>query len=236
MSDRIRAEIYRHDPSSGEEPRFDRFDVEAAPEMRVLDVIRAIYEKDAGDLAFQYACRTGRCGTCGVKVNGRPVLACQERAKAEMRIEPLTPFPVLRDLVVDRTEVEERFRSLSLAPQRLAPHDGTREAVDPVAAREIGRLGSCISCMICVSACPAVAERPFDGPAFMLELRRLDEHPADHGPRLAQALDHGMLECFGCDICTQLCPIDLSPADAIRDFRRDIYRRNGKNGTSKVTL
>lgn len=235
MSDRIRAEIYRHDPSTGEPPRYDRFDVDAAPETRVLDVIRAVYEKEAGDLAFQYACRTGRCGTCGVKVNGRPVLACQERAKAEMRIEPLTPFPVLRDLVVDRSEVEERFRALALAPQRTAPHPGTREAVDPVLARDIGRLGSCISCMICVSACPAVAERPFDGPAFMLELRRLDEHPADHGPRLEQAVEHGMLECFGCDICAQLCPIDLSPADAIRGFRRQVYfgSRNGKNGATQ---
>jgi Fe-S oxidoreductase len=32
-----------------------------------------------------------------------------------------------------------------------------------------------------------------------------------------------MAECFGCDICTQLCPADLSPADAIRGFRRDLF-------------
>jgi succinate dehydrogenase/fumarate reductase-like Fe-S protein len=76
--------------------------------------------------------------------------------------------------------------------------------------------------MVCVSAGPAVAERAFDGPAFMLKLRHMDQHPDNGKPRLAQALDLGMLECFGCDVCTQVCPADLSPAQAIRDFRRDL--------------
>lgn len=218
----MRVEVFRCDPSEEVAPHYERYTVAGRPEMRVLDVIRSIYEEQAGDLAFQYACRNGRCGTCGVKVNGTPVLACQERAKATMRIEPLSPFPVLRDLVVDRSEVERRYLELELTVLREVPHGATREAVEPGRAREIGTLGSCISCLVCVSACPAVAERPFDGPAFMVQLRRLDRNPADRGPRLQQAVEHGLLECFGCDVCTQLCPADLSPADVIRGFRRDL--------------
>jgi len=217
-----RVRIFRFDPSAKRGPRFDTFQVSVTESMRVLDTLRAIYENQAGDLAFQYACRIGRCGTCGVRVNGRPVLACQERIKLEMTIEPLSPFPVLRDLVVDRSDVEARYAALSLAPQRVAEHPGQREPVDPQTATQVGMMGSCLACMICVSGCPAVAERAFDGPAFMLQLRRLAEHPADHGPRLAQALQGGMLECFGCDVCTQLCPADLSPAEAIRRFRREV--------------
>ena len=76
--------------------------------------------------------------------------------------------------------------------------------------------------MVCVSACPAVEERPFDGPAFMLKLRQMAEHPADRTDRLQQAVGAGMLECFGCDVCTQLCPADLSPAQAIREFRKEL--------------
>jgi succinate dehydrogenase/fumarate reductase-like Fe-S protein len=45
---------------------------------------------------------------------------------------------------------------------------------------------------------------------------------------LEQAIDHGMLECFGCDACTQLCPADLSPADAIRSFRREALLGRGR--------
>jgi len=218
----VTAEIRRFDPSQDGEPRYQRFEVEGLANMSVLDVVRSIYENQAGDLAYQFACRIGRCGTCAMRVNGRPVLACQERCKEEMRIEPLTPFPVLRDLVVDRTEIESRLAALELAPKRDARHPGKPEPIGADLAAKLCNMDSCLLCMVCVSACPAVDERPFDGPAFMLKLRHMAEHPADRGDRLGQALDHGMLECFNCDVCTQMCPADLSPAQAIRDFRKEL--------------
>ena len=218
----VRITILRYDPSSDKAARYERFEVAATSNMRVLDALRSIYESQAPDLAFQYACRVGRCGTCAVRVNGRPVLACQERVKREMKIEPLSPFPVLRDLVIDYSEVQESYRTLALAPIGATKHSGRRAPILPDQARKVGLMGSCLACMICVSVCPAVEERPFDGPAFMLQLRRLAEHPSDHGPRLKQALDGGLLECFDCDACTQVCPADLSPAEAIRDFRREL--------------
>lgn len=216
-----RVRIRRADPSLGEPERFDDFEVDGREGMRVLDVLRTVYETQARDLAFQYACRIGRCGTCAVKVDGKPVLSCQERAGDGMTIEPLGPFPVVRDLVVDRSEAEQHYVELDLFPQRTSPHPGVIDPVEPADGRRIGILGTCIGCMICVSACPAVEDRPFDGPAFMIQLRRLADLPADAGNRLEQAIDHGMLECFGCDACTQMCPADLSPADAIRAFRRE---------------
>jgi len=217
------AEIRRYDPSRADsEPHYQRFEVTGVETMRVLDVIRSIYENQAGDLAYQFACRVGRCGTCAVRVNGTPVLACQERARPQMRIEPLTPFPVLRDLVVDRSEIEARFEALALAPARSKGHEGKPEPLQPELAAKLCHMNLCLACMVCVSACPAVEERAFDGPAFMLKLRHMALHPADGADRLAQALEHGMLECFNCDACTQLCPGDLSPAQAVREFRRDM--------------
>jgi fumarate reductase (CoM/CoB) subunit B len=223
-----RATIFRFDPTSGQPSRYEQFELPVTKNMRVLDVLRSIYETQAGDLAFQYACRVGRCGTCAVIVNGRPVLACQERVKPKMKIEPLSPFPVLRDLIIDYSEAEKRYSDLNLAP--IAAGGSTAPAQDargratfaPDHAREVGLMGSCLACMVCVSACPAVKERAFDGPAYMLQLRRLSEHPADHGARLEQALDGGLLECFSCGACAEVCPADLSPAVAIRDFRREM--------------
>jgi succinate dehydrogenase/fumarate reductase iron-sulfur protein len=224
----VTAEIKRFDPSRDTEPRYQRFDVTGLENMSVLDVVRSIYEHQAPDLAYQFACRIGRCGTCAMRVNGRPVLACQERCKADMRIEPLSPFPVLRDLVVDRTEIEGRLAALELAPVRASAHPKTPEAIDADLAAKLCNMDSCLLCMVCVSACPAVEERPFDGPAFMLKLRHMAEHPADGRNRLEQALEGGMLECFNCDVCTQVCPADLSPAQAIRDFRKDLFFGGGK--------
>jgi fumarate reductase (CoM/CoB) subunit B len=218
----VTAEVRRYDPATDEAPQYQSFEVTGMDNMRVLDVIRSIYENQAGDLAFQFACRIGRCGTCAVKVNGTPVLACQERCKSHMKIEPLTPFPVLRDLVVDRSEVESRYAEMKLTPQRTEPYAGGPEPIDKDLAAHLCHLDSCLACMVCVSGCPAVEERAFDGPAFMLKLRHMAEHPADRGDRLGQAIAGGMVECFGCDVCTQLCPADLSPAQAIRDFRREM--------------
>lgn len=219
----VTAEIQRFDPSRDAVPRFESFEVSGLENMSVLDVVRSIYENQAGDLAYQFACRVGRCGTCAMRVNGRPVLACQERCKTQMRIEPLKPFPVLRDLVVDRTEIETRLAGFELAPLRKSAHPRQPEPIQPDLAAKLCNMDSCLLCMVCVSACPAVEERPFDGPAFMLKLRHMAEHPADGRDRLDQALQGGMLECFNCDVCTQVCPADLSPAQAIRDFRKDLF-------------
>jgi fumarate reductase (CoM/CoB) subunit B len=225
---KLRAEIRRYDPTVDTEPHYETYEVAGKDNWRVLDVIRSIYENQAGDLAYQFACRVGRCGTCAVKVNGVPVLACQERCKSEMKIEPLTPFPVLRDLVVDRSEVEARYEEHAFAPQRATEYKGGPEPIEPRLAEDLCHMGSCLACMVCVSGCPAVEQRAFDGPAFMLKLRHMAVHPADAGNRLAQAIDAGMLECFGCDLCTQLCPADLSPAQAIRDFRREMIFGKGQ--------
>lgn len=224
--------VYRYDPGEGENPRYDTYSVAGSSASRVLDILRTVYHESAGDLAFQYACRIGRCGTCSVRVNGRPVLACQERATDHMTVEPLSPFPVIRDLVVMREVAEKTLARLQLTPARDHPHPGSREVIDPKTAREVGVMGACISCMACVSACPAVEERRFYGPAFLLQLRRLAQHPADHHNRVEQAVEAGLFECFGCDACTQVCPADLSPAEAIRAFRRDavIGRRHENKG------
>jgi len=224
---RVTAQIRRFTPGEDEAPRYETYSVAGADNMRVLDVIRSIYANQAGDLAFQFACRIGRCGTCAVKVNGVPVLACQERCVPEMRIEPLTPFPVIRDLVIDRTEIEARYTDLELVPTQQPATAEYPLPMNPQVAEKIGHLDSCLACMICVSACPAVEERPFDGPAFMLKLRYMDQHPQNDVDRLPSALEGGMLECFGCDTCTQLCPADLSPAQSIRELRRGMVFGSG---------
>jgi fumarate reductase (CoM/CoB) subunit B len=216
------AEIRRFSPTEDSAPRYEKYTVQGTDNMRVLDVIRSVYANQAGDLAFQFACRIGRCGTCAVKVNGVPVLACQERCVPHMRIEPLTPFPVIRDLVIDRTEIEARYTTLELTPEPPAQETTYPLPMQPALAEKIGHMDSCLACMICVSACPAVEERPFDGPAFMLKLGYMDQHPNNGKDRVAGALEGGMLECFGCDVCTQVCPADLSPAQAIREMRSEV--------------
>src|SRR5437016_5340962 len=82
------------------------FEVARFEPMMVLDVLLAIQREHDPALGFRFSCRVGMCGTCTVRVDGRPALACQTRVtpeQASIRLDPLGGLPVLRDLTVDMT-------------------------------------------------------------------------------------------------------------------------------------
>src|ERR1039458_8559213 len=110
--DSISVKIYRYDPATEKAPRYETFEVPLEKEMRVLDVLDHVAENC--DLGYRWFCGVKRCGMCGVTVNGKPVLACWEKATPSMVIEPLPNMPVIRDLVVDRSSLERT--TLELEP------------------------------------------------------------------------------------------------------------------------
>ena len=78
----------------------------------VLDLLLAIQRKHDPSIGFRHSCRVALCNVCGVRVNGEPVLACQESLPAEVdevRIEPLEGKPVLRDLVVELDQLVDEW-------------------------------------------------------------------------------------------------------------------------------
>ena len=93
--------IFRFDPQIDKEPRYDSFHVPVNEASTVLDVLQYIYERFDQTLAFRYGCKKGKCGSCPVALNGRPVFSCREPAMADMTIVPHPKFEVIKDLVVD---------------------------------------------------------------------------------------------------------------------------------------
>ncbi len=94
--------LFRFDPSVDKEPRHETYTVpgEAWKRRRVIDVIRYIYEHLAPDLSFREPCGVRLCGSCTIKVNNKPVLACDAFAEQEMTIEPLSIDRVIKDLAI----------------------------------------------------------------------------------------------------------------------------------------
>ena len=82
----VTAEVRRYDPATDEAPQYQSFEVTGMDNMRVLDVIRSIYENQAGDLAFQFACRSGRCGAA-------PLLSCAGSRSSR----PIPKYPKTTD-------------------------------------------------------------------------------------------------------------------------------------------
>ena len=84
--------------------------------MKVLDALQAINEKYDADISFRSSCRAGQCGSCGILFKGNGALACQKEIKDGAIIEPLR-FPVIKDLIVDKSSIEAKVKDLELSLQ-----------------------------------------------------------------------------------------------------------------------
>jgi len=81
--------------------RCDTFQVPFDPGLTLMDVLRHIYVSLDPTLAFRHACDCSYCGVCAVRLNGRPVLACETMMTKHMRVEPLSE-PAVRDLIAQQ--------------------------------------------------------------------------------------------------------------------------------------
>jgi len=98
-------QVYRTDPGNSSNFRYDLFTVPFDKGQSILNVLKYIYEECDTSLAFYDSCRIGKCTGCHVKVNGKTRLACTTEATGEdLILEPISGFPIVRDLVVDRTQ------------------------------------------------------------------------------------------------------------------------------------
>lgn len=107
----------------------------------VLDALGWVKDNLDPTLTYRWSCRMAICGSCGVMVNGRPVLACETFVRGYrttgLKVGPLAHFEVLRDLVVETDGFLGKLASVS---PWLVPDDGAAEGSLPVAA-EAGEPG-----------------------------------------------------------------------------------------------
>jgi succinate dehydrogenase / fumarate reductase iron-sulfur subunit len=227
--------VYRFDPSSGETPRVDTFelDVDGCGPM-VLDALIRIKSTCDSSLTFRRSCREGICGSCAMNIDGLNRLACTtslEDLGGDIRIYPLPHMPVIKDLVPDLTNFYAQYASVKpwLVTQTPPPPD--RERLQTKAEQErIDRPAACILCACCSTACPSYwwnSER-FLGPAALLAAYRwiIDSRDESTGERLDALEDPFRLyRCHTIMNCTDVCPKDLNPARAIAEIKRMLVER-----------
>jgi succinate dehydrogenase / fumarate reductase iron-sulfur subunit/fumarate reductase iron-sulfur subunit len=202
------------------------FDVDVGSPAMVLDVLLAVQRLDAS-LAFRYSCRVAMCGTCAIRVDGRPALACRTPVPAgtdALSLEPLAGLPVVRDLIVDTTPFWDAWRSVE--PWFVPPAEGeprTLAAGDPDRAAVESGL-DCISCGACWTACDlAGAARGFVGPAALNRAATLVADTRDGARKRRLRLvsqEGGATGCHYIHGCSRACPKGLDPAASIRRLRR----------------
>lgn len=230
----VKLKIFRFDPKADKEPRYDTFIVDAKPTDRLLDCLNKVRWEQDGSLAYRMSCAHGICGSDGMTINGVSALACQKLVKdylvdKEILIEPLSVFPVVKDLVVDLEEFFAKEKSVH-SPQGIsltAVEEG-REHQQTVEERlRFDDDIKCIMCACCVSACPvSQKEDPaYIGPAAIVRAHRyiFDSRIKDMLERL-QIMDKtdGAWSCKTYYRCTVVCPKSIQITKHILEVRKRI--------------
>ena len=238
--------IRRYDPQSGEAPRWDTHTVDLSPVQSVLDAILKIKDDADGSIGIRCSCQQAICGSCGVRMNGKPGLACNTHLREAaarghgtgwnppeegqdspvITVEPMGNMPVIRDLIVDMDAVHWKkiqrvtpwLINKQPVPEReyIVPHENMVDVTQPMA---------CIQCGACVSDCLSMEVDPeFVGPAALAKAYRFvgDPRDAQHRERLNDlAADrHGLYDCTHCFSCIDACPKGVAPMSQIMRLRR----------------
>ena len=109
-------ECLRYNPEGDTAPSYVAYRVPFDDDTSVLQGLQYIKDHLDGSLTFRWSCRMAICGSCGMMLNGVPRLACsaflREFHPDGVRVEPLTHFPIVRDLVIDQTEFLHKLESV----------------------------------------------------------------------------------------------------------------------------
>jgi succinate dehydrogenase / fumarate reductase, iron-sulfur subunit len=214
--------VFRSTPA-GHGPRYDEFRVPVGPRTTVLDALLAVRRDQDPSLAVRHSCLHGSCGTCGMRVNGREVLACLTRLDGlgdPVVVEPLAGLSVMGDLVVDMEGVYGRLEPAGRPLVRAS--EGARPELE-----ELERFEDCLECGLCLSACPVAGDPRYLGPAALAAAERVLEEPRGAEPRkvLGWVDDaHGAWRCHLAFECSEVCPAGVGPAGAIMRLRRRLLR------------
>jgi len=230
--------IQRFNPDVDKAPHFEDYEIDLPQEATVLEALMAIKEQKDGSLSFRASCRSAICGSCSVRINKCARLACKTRVANEMAlfgsvtVEPLPKLTVIKDLVVD---LEPFWSALRRVRPWLMPDPNERvprreRLVEPDAQLEAAiRDSLCILCGACYADCNVIeVEKNFLGPAALARGHRyiVDSRDGMTDHRLKELSEpHGLWECARCFACTEVCPKDVDPREAIRQIGEMAHRR-----------
>ena len=199
---------------------------------------RTVNGTDTTPITYDSNCLEEICGSCAMLINGKAMMACSalvDKLSQPITLAPLSKFPVVRDLAVDRSVLFENLKAV----KAWVPIDGTYDlGPGPKQQPQIqeGRypLSNCISCTICMEVCPQFNDATgFVGAATIAQAKLFNMDPSGavlKEDRLrALAGDGGIQECGFAQNCVQACPKGLPLTEAISDMGRDVFVQQVKD-------
>jgi succinate dehydrogenase / fumarate reductase, iron-sulfur subunit len=224
-----------------EKPHWEEFELPHKPGMNVISCLMDIAAspvtrsgKATTPITYDSNCLEEVCGSCAMLINRRARMACSalvDRLEQPIRLEPLSKFPLIRDLAVDRQVLFENLKAV----KAWVPIDGTYD-LGPgprmTAEQQEGAypLSRCISCCCCMEVCPQFnQDTGFVGAAVISQVRLFNTHPtgaALRPERLAALMgDGGIQECGYAQNCVEVCPKDIPLTRSISEVGGNVMKQ-----------
>lgn len=241
--------IRRYNPDTDSAPHYENYKIHVDPGMTVLDGLHKIRETIDPTLSWRYSCRMGVCGSCGMMVNGKPMLACNNQildiTNSVLAIAPLVNFDIIKDLVPDLAHMFEKHQSLRPYMHREDIDEMENPSGEyiqtPEELEEYLQFTYCIRCGVCMAACPTLAtDIGYLGPMPLAQAYRWTADNRDEGfdgRKKVAGESNGAFSCHFAGECSSVCPKGVDPAKAIQLMKRqmvlDFFRlvKKGKRGT-----
>ncbi|MCW8962201.1 MAG: fumarate reductase iron-sulfur subunit [Gammaproteobacteria bacterium] len=216
-------------------PQMQEFKLEEAAGMTLFLALNEIRDTQDPSLQFDFVCRSGICGSCGMMINGRPGLACRTLTKdlpSTITLAPLPGFELIGDLSVNTGKwmrgMSERLETW-VHDQQATDLCAIEEPMEPELAEQIYELQRCIECGCCIAGCGTMQMREdFVGAVGMNQIARFRLDPRDKRDDgdYYQLVgdDEGVFGCMTLLGCHDVCPKSLPLQTQIAFLRRKMLR------------
>lgn len=240
MSEQTVHLIITRQAGPNEQPYTEEFKLPYRKNMNVISALMEIQRNPVNakgekttPVVWESNCLEEVCGACSMVINGKPRQACTaliDQLEQPIRLEPMRTFPVVRDLIVDRSRMFDALKRV----KAWIPIDGTYDLGPGPRMPETERqmryeLSKCMTCGVCLEACPNVNSRSnFMGPFVISQVRLFNSHPTgamNKDERLEALLGEGGLqECGNSQNCVQSCPKGIPLTTSIAAMNREATR------------
>ena len=213
----------------------------SVPYRKNMNVISALMEiqknpidkdgKTTTPVVWEMNCLEEVCGACSMVINGKARQACSaliDHLVQPIRIEAMRTFPIIRDLMVDRSRMFDALKRVKAG----IPIDGTYDLGPGPRLPERTRqwayeLSKCMTCGVCLEVCPNVSEKTaFIGAQPISQVRLFNVHPTgemNKEERLEALMgDGGATDCGNSQNCVQSCPKGIPLTTSIADINRQL--------------
>ncbi len=225
--------LRRQSPDS--KPYWERFDVDVPGETSIAGLLDHLnYHDDIVDengrqttrIGWECSCLQGVCGACAMVINGLPALACETFVKDlkgdEIRIRPLQKFPVIHDLVVDRSVIQENLKQMNICIGEYQPVVEKSSSRQRKAHLQNYTTAKCLKCGLCLEVCPNYVDgRNFYGAIFANDCYLVSTRNRSKRGEIKKIYgEHFGSGCSKSLSCMDVCPMQISTIASMAKLNR----------------